>query len=352
MFKLISSFFSKFIEKKNIILKLIISYFPKLIEKKNIITSVIFTYFSNLNKKIPIFKSFLNRIKNSSFKLILFYFGKFSKLQKLIFIGIIFLVFLLIIFAIKKPSTPEIEKEDQSTFSKSQTETSPIVENEKEKDISEDKPKKAITKKLSDDVKKKQPPKKQKEQKKPKVKKTELSEKKQPLKPLSAKFTINSLHKGLRNISTNPNDVNQIFILVKENYDTEKMLEKIIGNTWKKLGKVKKNEIKKVFEEYIAKNYVKRFKKIGDPVFEYKETKQLGNNISMVATNLLVDDEKFSMNYLLAKSDQRWKIFDVLLAGSISEVATKKSEFRNFIKNEDVDPLIEALKKKNNQLLN
>ena len=72
----------------------------------------------------------------------------------------------------------------------------------------------------------------------------------------------------------------------------------------------------------------------------------------MVATNLLVDDEKLSMNYLLTKSDQKWKIFDVLLAGSISEVATKKSEFRNFIKNEDVDPLIEALKEKNNQLLN
>ena len=72
----------------------------------------------------------------------------------------------------------------------------------------------------------------------------------------------------------------------------------------------------------------------------------------MVATNLLVDDEKLSMNYLLTKSGQKWKIFDVLLAGSISEVATKKSEFRNFIKNEDVDPLIEALKEKNNQLLN
>ena len=72
----------------------------------------------------------------------------------------------------------------------------------------------------------------------------------------------------------------------------------------------------------------------------------------MVATNLLVDDEKLPMNYLLTKSDQKWKIFDVLLAGSISEVATKKSEFRNFIKNEDVDPLIEALKEKNNQLLN
>ena len=63
-----------------------------------------------------------------------------------------FLVFLLIIFAIKKPSTPEIKKEDQSTFSESQIETPPIVENEKENDISEDKPKKAITKKLSDDV--------------------------------------------------------------------------------------------------------------------------------------------------------------------------------------------------------
>ena len=37
--------------------------------------------------------------------------------------------------------------------------------------------------------------------------------------------------------------------------------------------------------------------------------------------------------------------FDVLLAGSISEIATKKSEFSGFIRDGKISPLIEALKK-------
>ena len=352
MFKLISSFFSKFTEKKNIILKLIFAYIPKLIEKKNNVSRLMISYLYSFNKKqIPALKDFLKKIKNSFFKLFLIYFANFNKKQILILVGFLFIFFLLIIFAIKKPPESEIKNEHQSIFLEDETKSSSVDEKEKEIDLSENKPKNAIPKKLSDNIKKTQPSKKKKLEKN-QIKKAELTEKKIPFKNLSAKFTINNLHNGLGNISKDPNNFDQIFILVKENYDSEKMLEKIIGNTWKKLKKVKKNEIKKVFEEYIAKNYVKRFRKIENPIFEYKETKQVGNNISMVATNLLVDDEKVSMNYLLEKNDQKWRIFDVLLAGSISEVATKRSEFRSFIKNEDIDPLIEALKKKNNQLIN
>ena len=46
----------------------------------------------------------------------------------------------------------------------------------------------------------------------------------------------------------------------------------------------------------------------------------------------------------------QWRIFDVLLAGSISEIATKKSEFSGFIRDGKISPLIEALKKQNSVL--
>ena len=36
----------------------------------------------------------------------------------------------------------------------------------------------------------------------------------------------------------------------------------------------------------------------------------------------------------------------ILLSGSVSEIATKKSEFSSFIRNGDMSPLIAALKKK------
>jgi phospholipid transport system substrate-binding protein len=65
----------------------------------------------------------------------------------------------------------------------------------------------------------------------------------------------------------------------------------------------------------------------------------------------LGNDEKVSISYLLSLKSQEWKIFDVLLAGSVSEVATKKSEFGSFIKKNNINLLIDALKKKNKELL-
>ena len=43
---------------------------------------------------------------------------------------------------------------------------------------------------------------------------------------------------------------------------------------------------------------------------------------------------------MLIKKNDRWFIFDVLLNGSISEIATKKSEFRETLNNGGLSSLI------------
>ena len=54
----------------------------------------------------------------------------------------------------------------------------------------------------------------------------------------------------------------------------------------------------------------------------------------------------------LDQTNNSWKIFDVLIDGSISEIATKKSEFKSFTNQDDLKPLLEALQKKNLTLPN
>ena len=129
------------------------------------------------------------------------------------------------------------------------------------------------------------------------------------------------------------------------------MLKMIIGDSWKNLNNEIKKEIINVFEEYIAKNYIKRFSKIKNLQFSSLEEKKIGT-YKIVKSNLILgNDEKVSISYLLSLKRQEWKIFDVLLAGSVSEVATKKSEFGSFIKKNNINLLIDALKKKNKELL-
>ncbi len=168
------------------------------------------------------------------------------------------------------------------------------------------------------------------------------------------KQVVNNLHIGLKKVSEkNVQSYNNLINLVKNTYNAETMIAKIIGDTWKKTSRKDKEEIVTIFQEYIAINYFKRFKKIKDPTFIFKESKKIGEKFILVKTNLVVDkEEEIPINYLLLLNNNKWRIFDVLLAGSISEIATKKSEFSGFISDGKITPLINALKKQNSILNN
>ena len=52
------------------------------------------------------------------------------------------------------------------------------------------------------------------------------------------------------------------------------------------------------------------------------------------------------IHYLFSKVDNDWKVFDVLLEGTISEIATKKSEFKKIIDENGVSSLARSIRKK------
>jgi phospholipid transport system substrate-binding protein len=56
------------------------------------------------------------------------------------------------------------------------------------------------------------------------------------------------------------------------------------------------------------------------------------------------------LNYLLRQTPQGWKIVDVYLDGSISELARRRAEFASIMRSHGVDGLIALLKKKNEEL--
>ncbi len=161
------------------------------------------------------------------------------------------------------------------------------------------------------------------------------------------------LQNGLVDISSNQNIDNKYTLeLVKNTYNSKKMIRMIIGEKWNKFSDSQKENIHLIFQEYISLNYSKRFKKIQGPKFKINGSKNIGDKYFYVQTSLLIkDQEKIEINYLLNQTAKKeWRIFDVLLAGSISEIATKKSEFSKIIEDKGIDFLIESLKKKNSEL--
>ena len=59
------------------------------------------------------------------------------------------------------------------------------------------------------------------------------------------------------------------------------------------------------------------------------------------------DDTPVEFDYLLRATPAGWKIVDVYLAGTISELARRRAEFSSIIQSQGVDGLIALLKTKN-----
>ncbi len=161
---------------------------------------------------------------------------------------------------------------------------------------------------------------------------------------------VNELHKSLLKISNKTIQSDNLALIddvVKNSYDLEKMGKIIIGVDWKQIDTNTQKEFINVFKRFISVNYFKRFNKINELDFEHQTVKPLGDKFKLARVILKADNEKLKIDYLLSFKSEKWKIFDVLIDGSISEVATKKSDFKKIIKEEGVSGLIKNLRIRN-----
>ena len=161
---------------------------------------------------------------------------------------------------------------------------------------------------------------------------------------------VNELHESLIKISNKTIKSDNLALIddaVKNSYDLEKMGKIIIGVDWKQMDSNTQKEFINVFKRFISVNYFRRFNKINELNFENQTVTDIENKFKLARVILTADNEKFKIDYLLGFKNEKWKIFDVLLDGSISEVATKKSDFKKIIKEEGVSGLVKNLSIRN-----
>ena len=159
---------------------------------------------------------------------------------------------------------------------------------------------------------------------------------------------VNKFHETLKEGNISDKDKQEKKALLKQivakTFNYSKMIKFIYGRGWKNLNSELRTKLEETFLNFISFNYVQRFNGIEGLDFKYNETTKLEDRKIIVETLLITsDNEPIKINYLLEQTDMKWQIFDILLTGSISEIATKKSEFFNIIKNSGAEGLIDKI---------
>ena len=134
-------------------------------------------------------------------------------------------------------------------------------------------------------------------------------------------------------------------------FDVATMCKIAIGPNWTPMPADKKNAVLVTFDQYMITSYAARFKEFKGQQFIVGEAKQASADRVVVESKLIrANGEAVQLNYLFRQTQGTWKIIDIYLSGTISEVARMRSDFSNTLQSGGADALIASLDAKIKEL--
>ncbi len=116
------------------------------------------------------------------------------------------------------------------------------------------------------------------------------------------------------------------------------------GSHWRGLDADQRERLADAFARFSIATYASRFDGFSGERFEIGSEEESARGSMIVESRIVTGDgEPVELNYLLRQNEGRWRIFDVYLNGSISELATRRSEYTSILDNQGFDDLISQL---------
>jgi phospholipid transport system substrate-binding protein len=134
--------------------------------------------------------------------------------------------------------------------------------------------------------------------------------------------------------------------VVRATFDLPAMTRLAVGPQWATLSPGQQEEATEALGHYVAATYADRFDGFAGEKLEVQEEQPSKYGVLVTSRIVKSDGEPVSINYLMRQVNGGWQIGDVYLTGTISQLATLRSEFSSVLRERGVDGLVAALNKK------
>jgi phospholipid transport system substrate-binding protein len=135
---------------------------------------------------------------------------------------------------------------------------------------------------------------------------------------------------------------------VARTLDLPLMTRIAIGPGWARLAPDRQQRLTEAFSRYTISNYANRFDDYGGERFEVDPNPAANPNGKLVKTALVKSNgEKVVLNYLVHQdATGSWKVIDVYLSGTVSELAARRSEFVAVLQRDGADGLLRLIEQR------
>jgi len=140
--------------------------------------------------------------------------------------------------------------------------------------------------------------------------------------------------------------------VIRSTFDLPAMTRIAVGPDWTSIPAEQQTALLDSFARMTIATYASRFDGYSGQSFEVDPDVQPRNNGRIVRTRIIrPKEEPVTLNYLMRSSGESFKIVDIYLSGTISELATQRSEFGAILKSGGPAALIESLRQQYDKLM-
>lgn len=130
-------------------------------------------------------------------------------------------------------------------------------------------------------------------------------------------------------------------------YDLPFMAEKIIGRHWRDLSDENRTRWTEAFGRLTVATYAERMTGYTGQSFDVLKIEPSQRGTAIVYTQVVTPKEPpIAINYRMRENGDGWRIIDVYLNGTVSELALRRSEYAAVLQRDGFDKLVASIDEK------
>lgn len=134
-------------------------------------------------------------------------------------------------------------------------------------------------------------------------------------------------------------------------FNFRRMTALAVGRDWRQASDAQKARLSDEFRSLLVRTYANAVVSYRDQRIEYRPFRMKAGDTDVLVRTLIhqAAGQPIELDYWLSKSDNGWKVYDVLVAG-VSLVVNYRDSFGREIRQTGIDGLIESLVVRNREL--
>ena len=174
-----------------------------------------------------------------------------------------------------------------------------------------------------------------------------------PADPAQAAAVVDRLHAALLDAMRRAGELGYagrreaLAPVLAASFDFPFMSRLALGSEWRRLDEMQRQRWVSTFQDLSLATYAARFDGFSGESFATDATEGAARDTVLVKTRLVrADDEPVHLNYRLRQNGGNWRIIDIYLNETVSEVALRRSEFTEVLERSGFEALVAELETK------